>query len=132
MIAPWVKSYVGIPFKSGGRTIHGLDCYGLIRLIYLEQFNKILPLLDLYSDADNFIETENVMKSYQPILAGQEVGTPEIGNVCVIKFHGLPVHLGIFVGDSFILHTLKGVGTVLQRCDDPNLRGRIEGWYSVD
>jgi cell wall-associated NlpC family hydrolase len=132
-IAPWAGSYVGLPFLSGGRSRGGADCYGLIRLILKEQFNKTLPLLSNdYSDADNLAETKKVMKEHRPILAGRQVEIPDIGDVCVIKFNGLPVHLGIYAGGGFILHTLKMTGSVLQRSDDPLLSGRIEGWYRVD
>lgn len=132
-IVPWAGTYVGIPFVSGGRSRDGADCYGLIRLILLEQFNKTLPLLSAdYSDADNLEETEKVMKARRPVLAGQQVENPETGDICVIKFFGLPVHLGMYAGGGFILHTLRFSGSALQRISDPLLSGRIEGWYRVD
>jgi cell wall-associated NlpC family hydrolase len=132
-IAPWAGSYVGIPFLSGGRSRSGADCYGLIRLALMEQFNKTLPLLSGgYSDADNFAETEKIMKERRPALAGQQVGIPDTGDICVITFSGLPVHLGLYAGGGFILHTLKATGSVLQRMSDPLLAGRIEGWYRAN
>jgi hypothetical protein len=51
--------------------------------------------------------------------------------VCVLRFHGLPVHLGICAGEGWLLHTLKGAGSFLQQTGDPRLAGRIEGWYRV-
>ena len=132
-IAPWAKEYVGIPFASGGRDRAGADCYGLVRLVRTEQFGGSLPLLSGdYADADNFAETETLMRANRPLLAGRQVEVPETGDVCVLRFHGLPVHLGICAGDGWMLHTLKGTGSVLQRIHDPRLAGRIEGWYRVD
>jgi cell wall-associated NlpC family hydrolase len=132
-IAPWANEYVGVPFLSGGRDRSGADCYGLARLILAEQFGKSLPLLsDDYADADNFAETEKLLRSQRPLLAGRMAETPEAGDVCVLKFHGLPVHLGVHAGGGWMLHTLKGTGSVLQRLSDPQLAGRIEGWYRVD
>jgi cell wall-associated NlpC family hydrolase len=131
-IAPWAKEYVGIPFVSGGRDKTGADCYGLARLIRVEQFGDELPLLSgEYTDADNFAETEKLMKSRRPLLAGRRVESPEAGDVCVLKFHGFPTHLGIYAGGGWMLHTLKGAGSVLQRISDPRLAGRVEGWYRV-
>jgi hypothetical protein len=99
----------------------------------MEQFDKMLPpLSDDYSDADNAGETEKVMREKRPALAGQSADVPEAGDVCVIKFCGLPVHLGIYAGGGFVLHTLRATDSVLQRVDDPLLKGRIEGWYHVD
>jgi cell wall-associated NlpC family hydrolase len=132
-IAPWVKEYVGIPFVSGGRNRDGADCYGLARLVRTEQFGDNLPLLSGdYTDADNFAETEALMRTQRPLLAGQPVETPEAGDVCVLRFHGLPTHLGICAGGGWLLHTLKGVGSVLQRINDPRLAGRVEGFYRVN
>jgi cell wall-associated NlpC family hydrolase len=132
-IAPWAKEYVGIPFISGGRDRNGADCYGLVRLVRTEQFGDRLPLLSGdYTDADNFAETEALMRSRRPLLAGRPVEIPEAGDVCVLRFHGLPVHLGICAGGGWMLHTLKGTGSVLQRISDPHLAGRVEGWYRVN
>jgi cell wall-associated NlpC family hydrolase len=132
-VAPWAKDYVGIPFVSGGRDRSGADCYGLVRLARMEQFGGRLPLLSGdYADADNVAETEALMRSKRPLLAGRRTEAPEAGDVCVLKFQGLPVHLGIYAGGGWLLHALKGVGSVLQRISDPRLAGRIEGWYHVN
>jgi cell wall-associated NlpC family hydrolase len=132
-VAPWAQEYVGAPFLSGGRDRDGADCYGLARLILAEQFGKTLPLLSGdYADADNFDETAKLLRSQRPLLAGRMTEAPEAGDLCVIRFHGLPVHLGICAGGGWLLHTLKGTGGVLQRISDPQLAGRIEGWYRVD
>jgi cell wall-associated NlpC family hydrolase len=117
---------------SGGRDREGADCYGLVRLVRVEQFGDTLPLLSGdYTDADNFAETEALMRERRPLLAGVPVACPEAGDVCVLRFHGLPVHLGVCAGGGWMLHTLKGTGSVLQRISDPHLAGRIEGWYRV-
>jgi cell wall-associated NlpC family hydrolase len=132
-VAPWAKNYVGIPFVSGGRDRGGADCYGLVRLVRTEQFGGSLPLLSGdYADADNFAETEALLRSRRPLLAGLPVETPEAGDVCVLTFHGLPVHLGICAGGGWMLHTLKNTGSVLQRINSPPLAGRVEGWYRVN
>jgi cell wall-associated NlpC family hydrolase len=131
-IAPWAKDYIGIPFVSGGRTRSGADCYGLVRLVRAEQFGDVLPLLSNdYTDANNVAETEKLMRTHRPILAGTQVTCPEAGDICVLKFRGLPTHLGIYTGGGLLLHTLKGTGSVLQRTSDLHMVGRVEGWYHV-
>jgi cell wall-associated NlpC family hydrolase len=132
-IAAWAKEYVGIPFASNGRTKEGADCYGLVRLVRNGQFGGDMPLLSGdYKDADNFAETERVMREQQPLLAGQSVEAPEIGDVCVLKFRGMPVHAGIYAGGGYALHTLKHTGSILQRVSDPQFSTRLEGWYHVN
>lgn len=39
----WASNYIGIPYQIGGRDREGLDCWGLIRLIYKEVNGIILP-----------------------------------------------------------------------------------------
>jgi cell wall-associated NlpC family hydrolase len=132
-VAPWVGEYVGIPFVSGGRGHDGADCYGLIRLVHLERFNRELPLLSGdYSDAENCAETEKLLKARRPLLAGRRVETPAPGDVCVIRFYGLASHIGVYAGGGYVLHSLRLTGSVLQRADDPLISGRVEGWYRVD
>ena len=39
----WIHHYLSIPYVPGGRDRQGVDCWGLLRLAYLEQFHIALP-----------------------------------------------------------------------------------------
>jgi cell wall-associated NlpC family hydrolase len=39
----WAVKYVGIPQMVGGRTSAGVDCWGLLKLVYQNEFNIELP-----------------------------------------------------------------------------------------
>ena len=39
----WAGHYIGLPFLEHGRSIRGLDCWGLVRLVLHEQFDVCLP-----------------------------------------------------------------------------------------
>ena len=132
-IASWAARYIGIPFVSGGRDSQGCDCYGLVRLVLLEQFQYKLPLLTgTYEDANNADETKDLFREHIPLLAGERIEKPEPGAVAVIRFRGLPVHVGIFVSDDTILHVMSGVDSHLVKYTSPILRGGVEGIYRVD
>ena len=90
-LVEWAGLYIGIPFKSGGRDKSGLDCYGLVRLVYIEQFDATLPdLRDLYKNALDTNETAPLYQKYAPLLRGDKSNCPKPGDVAVILERGLP------------------------------------------
>jgi len=128
----WVKKYIGIPFASNGRTIDGCDCYGLVRLVFRNEYGVNLPeLSNDYTDALNVAETARLFKENLPVLAGEKTAIPQEKAVAIITEHGVAAHIGIFAGDGYILHTGIKTGSVCQRETHPGLRGRIEGYYHV-
>jgi len=133
MVPSWVVQYIGIPFLSGGRDKNGCDCYGLVRLVLQEQFGYQLPLLSgMYKNANDCREIRELFSEHIPLLAGERIDHPEPGSVAIIRFRGVPVHVGIFVSDDTLLHVLDGINAHMLKRDSPNLRGGIEGIYRVD
>lgn len=128
----WVKKYIGIPFVSNGRTREGCDCYGLVRMVLFNEYEKRLPALtNDYSDALNVAETARLFEKKRPVLAAEKIPVPEERAVAFITEHGVTAHIGIVAGGGYILHTGIKTGSVCQRESHPSLRGRIEGYYRV-
>lgn len=127
----WVQEYIGIPFVSGGRDRRGLDCYGLIRLVLMEQYGCKLPLLDgKYDNALNFYDTSPLFFQQLPILT-EKIAGPQERALALLEMHQLPCHLGLFCGGESIIHSRAGVGVVAERLDSRRLPGKIVGWYRV-
>lgn len=40
----WSQNYIGLPYLSGGRGPEKVDCWGLLYLVYLNEFKIELPL----------------------------------------------------------------------------------------
>lgn len=133
-IPEWVEAYIGIPFVSGGRDIGtGLDCYGLFRLVMNNHYGKNLPALDVgYKDACNPAETNKIYAKNKPLIAGRRIAQPVPGCGVVLKYSGLPTHVGVYVGGGYILHTTAQTGAVLEAVGSPHIRCRIEGFYNVN
>ena len=63
-----VNRYVGVPWKVGGRSLEGADCWGLVMTIYDQEYNVKL---------NDFLDDEE-----SPVVA-IEIGGPKDG--CLIR-----------------------------------------------
>ena len=108
----WVPRYTGIPYLLGGTCRKGLDCLGLVRLVYREQFlEEVAGLGEGWSQ----IECKNWKY--------------EEGDVVVLNIYGLPVHCGIAVSPTQFLHAMDGRVSGVESLSDMRWRKRIRGYY---
>lgn len=119
--------YIAIPYKSKGRDISGLDCYGLVRLVLDEQFGVKLPSFDDKYDNEKDIRV-------QEIIAQQKEGwiqldKPEIGSVVLFKVLGHEQHVGIVISDSKFLHIREGKDSVVDSLNSTTWKKRIVGYF---
>ena len=99
MIPAWVNDYVGIPFKAMGRDRSGLGCWGLVYLVYREQFGRDVPA---YSENHFTVyDSDEVGK----LIAGEIVtkwvlvkpGCEILGDAILLRVAGWPAHIGVVV-----------------------------------
>ena len=90
----WPEHYLGLPWKLGGRSMTGLDCWGLLRFIYGVQFGITLsehPVSGKLADADMVVQEELGAHCWVPIIS------PQVGDVVALgKGAGL-CHVGVYV-----------------------------------
>ena len=102
--AAWVNDYVGIPYVPCGRDWQGVDCYGLLKLVYRDEYNIDLP--DWLVDP---VDLRDVNKHIEDaVTSGQftETDTPADGDIVVCYRTRAAHHIGVFVGGS-VLHADK-------------------------
>lgn len=111
---------IGIPYKDKGRSLAGLDCYGLgIAAVYI--ITKKILIDIIYENhaaelADKFAPTLNVRK------------TDEIkpGNVIEMTFNN-ELHIGVIIDNKRYIHATTNEGVVVS-----NLRNApINNIYEV-
>lgn len=126
--AGWSNAYVGLPWLDGGRDSAGLDCWGLVRLVYEDRFGVELPSLsDGYRDTRDFDAIANLYEVER--CDWIERPGPAPGDVVAFRIIGIPLHVGVIVDARSFLHAWVERGTCLDRLTSPAWRPRILGFY---
>jgi len=120
------RKYVGVPYEHQGRTLEGLDCWGLIILAYREIGVEVLDLTDYDYDwaqqGDNHF-VKNYYENWQRVEAPCFMDLLMFSNPL-----GIPYHAGIHLGYGRFLQCALRVGVVITPLDD-KWRQRLYGVY---
>ena len=110
--ARWVNEYVGIPYVWGGRSYSGLDCYGLCKLVYAEQYG--------FDDLPDWLGDEIDLRGRESEIAKavcsgnfEELEQPVDGCFAVCYRSKVAYHMGIFIGGG-VLHSHRNTGAVFE------------------
>ena len=126
------SKYIFIPFENKGRTFKGCDCWGLVRLVYENEFNINLPhFSEVYSNASEGKKVAKALRDGKDIIKYKEKDKPEYGDVIIFNIAGSPCHVGVYVGRDRVLHIMKGMDSVIERLNSVKLKGRVEGYYEI-
>lgn len=106
----WADGYVGLPFKARGRARDGLDCWGLVRLVWAELRRFEMPSFDETDDIASTIKTEaNAFENIEIKDAKEFDAAIMLENVKVRSGWVMaPIHIGIVVDPLLVLHIRRG------------------------
>ena len=127
----WHNKYVGIPFEAGGKIFDGADCYGLVKLVYAcEHAVTLNDFTDYY--ADGKLDAEQIHK----LILLEDSNWIKVAyedraeaDVMVMSINGNPMHLGIVINDTNMLHVLEGKQAVIESYRSALWKHRITGVY---
>jgi cell wall-associated NlpC family hydrolase len=126
----WINRFVGIPFLTGGRSYDGVDCWGLVQLMYSDLWDITLPDMHGYEagvacprELEMFVEAE------RPKWEQVESGAERVGDVVLLRISGCPCHVGVVVYPGSMLHCEDGVGVVHEAYDHLRWQKRVVGFY---
>jgi cell wall-associated NlpC family hydrolase len=125
---PWTNDYIGIPYLFGGDDRNGIDCWGLVRLVLSERYDKHLP--EYFHDSIDSVP--GLIRDFTPKTNVYKVDSPSTGDLVLFLIHGKPMHIGIVVGnpgERNMLHTLIGHDSALDQWDCSRWIKRVEGFY---
>jgi cell wall-associated NlpC family hydrolase len=134
LVPSWATQYVGLPYVAGGRTHDGIDCWGLINLVWSEQLGVTLPP---YEGATYFTEASTdavatdaaaFASRYVPVDLGQE----RLGDGILIRMRGHPLHVAMVLAPGIMLHVEQGADACIEPYGTFRWAKRIIGIYRYE
>jgi probable lipoprotein NlpC len=125
-----LNDYIGLPFAERGRTRDGLDCWGLLALVYRERLGIELPsFAEAYTTTqDGELLSDLIAGNLGPwrdVARGQE----RTGDGVLMTLAGQPRHVGIVAMPGRVLHIERDMGSVIEPYTSPRISRRIVGFF---
>ena len=120
------SGFIGLPFKLHGRDRSGVDCWGLIRLVFADHLGIDLPAYE-YSSAKE--ARAELVESEKTAWVQVSPDSARPYDVVLLRVSGLPLHVGVVIDPPRFLHILAGVEACLEKYTDMAWRNRLLGIY---
>lgn len=131
MIKTIPDHFYRIPWKTGGRDQRGADCWGFVRLVALEVFDKSMPLLDEnYESIDNRKLLEDLI--FQNSRHFKRVVDPEPGDILLFRIIGHNSHVGIMLNNNDFAHMWHSAGVCVERFTGAQWLNRLQGFFRYE
>lgn len=129
MRSQWWNDYIGLSYAPRGRERSGLDCWGLVRLVYAEERGIELPSL-----ANEYADHPDEREQLAALIATKrdhwiETDAPQSGDVVLLRILGAPSHVGLVTEPGSMLHIREGSDAVIERLDSVRWAQRVAGIY---
>jgi len=119
---PNFSKYIGLRFKNLGRDFFGVDCYGLLWLIYKEERNIKLPD---YTDLQYCRREYCTEKLEGHILNNLDIwqkikGPPKIYDGLLFRTNKVFVsHIGLYIGNNRFIHAQRKHHSMTSKLEGP-------------
>lgn len=125
----WYQQYVGTPFVEKGRDAKGLDCWGLVRLVYMQERKILLPdYLELYESTNDRELLSEIISTESGAHWEAVVDSPQPFDVAILKMMGVPMHVGVVTKPNHIIHCAQGIGTTHEHLGTARWKHRVVGF----
>jgi hypothetical protein len=123
----WHNKYIGIPFLDKGRDTNGIDCWGLVRLVYKQEYNIDLPNFSTDYEADDAERMRDLLAQYKE--GWEKIEAPTEGCIVLFNILGVESHMGVAVSSTHFLHARDRYDSAIESFDSVGWRNRITGFY---
>lgn len=131
MLPRWAEQYVGLPYRPLGRDREGCDCWGLLALVLREQFGYELPDYSALRWQEGVNPravgegAQEYASRFTPVALGQE----RAGDGVLLRLRGHPLHVGVVVAPTWMLHTHEAANSCVENYTRPLWKHRVIGIY---
>lgn len=122
-----LEKYIGLKYKEKGRDYDGLDCYGLVRLIYKNEFQIDLPSFSSEYVQEDRDRIQELIAQYKE--GWEQIEQPEVGSIVLFRVLGSDSHVGVVVNDSQFIHVRENKDSAIENLDSPYWKKRIVGFF---
>jgi cell wall-associated NlpC family hydrolase len=121
------NGYIGLPWRDRGRTTAGVDCWGLVRLVYAGELG-----IDLPDHADDYPHAGDAVTVAALIELGRSDWAPvrtmhEAADLVLMR--QAPWHVGAVVGRGIMLHIPEHGTSCIEPYETGRWGNRVEGVY---
>jgi cell wall-associated NlpC family hydrolase len=126
----WSNTYVGLPYADLGRDRDGLDCWGLVRLVYGEQLGIDLPdYSQAYVSAAERSEVQAVIDGGEASGEWTRVDAYRPFDLMVFRQGRLRCHVGLCFSQRLMLHIAQGHVSRLETFSAGHWSPRLTGVF---
>lgn len=126
-----LDGYVDLPWRTAGRARDGLDCWGLVWLVYREMLGIELPSgAGLYTTAADRRENARIIAGGLPDWRQVPEDQAKPGDVVLMSRHGTACHVGLLARRGWLLHIREGLASYQVPVDRITREGyAVVGWF---
>lgn len=121
------EKYIGIPYVEKGRDTTGLDCYGLVRLIYKNEYKIDLPSFTAEYTVNDTDRIQDLVAQYKE--GWEQIDSPSEGSIVLFRILGTESHIGVAISATHFIHVRENQDSAIEAFDSPKWSKRIVGYY---
>lgn len=132
----WVGPYVGLEFADRGRDpAFGVDCWGLLRLVYAQRLGVYLPGFEERYQGTGLADRPAIAAIIESELRSgtwRPIERPSVGDIALFRIGGEDGHVGVVVARDRFLHAWRGTRSAIERWDTGTWAPRLAGFHRYD
>ena len=128
----WLNVFVGLPFRDKGRDYEGIDCWGLVYLVYRDIYGISLPLYQGYESAHKSRQVMRIIEEGKSDWTEIPKKEAKLGDVALFRLKSIPSHVGVFIDNHRFVHCTKKADCAIEKFNRLIWKNRLVGIFRYD